>query len=760
MGHAAHCIGVFIICCSSQHFGYAWNDPVVKGDAPTTILAPDGGRAVIPCLVKLELENDSAVLVRWFRGNQTEPFYVLDSRTRRGGLSKGRHSRDEAWKGRSFFSVLQDPPSLKINRVYYEDRGIFLCDLLYASGRTHSTVVFLAVYDPPKEFSIKDINGDILDETAGPYTEGDDLLLNCEIVGGKPRFHSTWQNSLGAPMNVSAIEEGDMQKTFLRIQPLKRHHEGLNVTCAVATYDGLFERSLTVHVRLLFPPLTTEMVASHKELYFGEPAEFLCTTRGSRPPADIRWWFGAEPLEPYQYRTTSDANGTSSFVLVTPTKERNGERLKCTAFNKSLRGSEVSADVLLEVKYKPQVTLEFGAGLRESRIFEGHDIFFVCNASAYPSITDVVWEFNGFPVAQNDSNSGFLIVNQRYLVLRNVQSSDSGNYSCRVTNPEGVSTSKTLRLRIQHSPRCRHTQRHHYQIVYTTPFEEVSLACEVDADPSTNLSFRWSMKESHWGEVAIREATFARNFDNLARTHGSRSVLTFVPLPEELHSTFQCWARNEVGIQKKPCLFRLLPKEQPSTTRECLVLNKTHSSFFIECQRKSNDHHTFVLELRDASNNVLIKRIMSPSPRFHVSELEPGFHYTLLVYTTNGIENSSFLNITISSMRAAMPTTLNGSSDEQTTALGPILGPTVSCPLLLGLIILVVCYFKRRRRHEDKLPHQEMRSDGSEMFSIPLGAQRKVEYKHENIETVEVVTHYHKDVCEKLPLQMYGSVLL
>nr|XP_037278207.1 uncharacterized protein LOC119171533 [Rhipicephalus microplus] len=491
----------------------------------TTVLATDGGRAVIPCLAKLRVEsrNDSAVLVRWFRGgdNSTEPFYSLDARSRRGGLSKGHHTRGEAWKGRSFFSVLQEPPSLKVNRVDYADRGTYVCDLLYASGRRYSATVALAVFVPPTEFVIKDANGNIVRDLVGPYTESENLFLVCEIIG--------------------------------------------------------------------VPPASTVITASHTELYFEEPAEFVCTSRGSRPAAEIRWFLGSSPVEPLLYRTTTDGNVTTSFVLVTPTKERNGERLKCVAFNKSLRGSELSSETLLEIKYKPQVTLEFGAGLKESMIYEGHDIFFVCNASAYPSITDVVWKLNGVPLEQrheqhrflpqqsaNTSSSastarGPLIVNQRYLVLRNVQSPDSGNYSCTVTNPEGVTTSKTLQIRIQHSPRCQNPQQqHHAKVVYTAPFEEVTLSCDVEADPSTNLTFRWSMKESHRasiataslspGDAVLREAAFARDFDGMARAFASRSVLTFVPLPEELHSTFQCWAKNPVGIQKKPCLFRLLPK--------------------------------------------------------------------------------------------------------------------------------------------------------------------------------------------------------
>ncbi|KAK8786494.1 hypothetical protein V5799_023730 [Amblyomma americanum] len=793
----------------------AWSDCLPLATAAvdprgTTVLATDGGRAVIPCLAKLRVEshNDSAVLVRWFRAgdNSSEPFYSLDARSRRGGLSKGHHTRGEAWKGRSFFSVLQEPPSLKVNRVDYADRGTYVCDLLYASGRRYSAAVALAVFVPPTEFVIKDANGKVVRDLVGPYTEGDNLFLVCEIIGGgsvfaschlagKPRFLTTWQNNLGAAANVSSVvEEDDVHRTFLRIEPLRRHHWGLNTTCTASILDGLFSKSLSVHVLLHLPPASTVITASHTELYFEEPAEFVCTSRGSRPAAEIRWFLGSSPVEPLLYRTTTDGNVTTSFVLVTPTKERNGERLKCVAFNKSLRGAELSSETLLEIKYKPQVTLEFGAGLKESMIYEGHDIFFVCNASAYPSITDVVWKLNGVPLEdqqqqhdhrlqpQHTANStsslmgrGPLIVNQRYLVLRNVQSADSGNYSCTVTNPEGVTTSKTLHIRIQHSPRCQNPQQqHHAKVVYTAPFEEVSLSCDVEADPSTNLTFRWSMKESHRaslstasaapGDAALRETAFARDFDGMARAFASRSVLTFIPLPEELHSTFQCWAKNPVGIQKKPCLFRLVPKEAPSHVRECQLLNKTLTSLLIECQRRSDDHHTFVMELHDASSNLLVRRVTSATPRFQLSELHPTSYYTILVYTTNGVETSRTLNISISSTQAAMAKAVEKEGALSQLSLGTIVGPLVGSIVVLGAAVCIACFCKKHHRRKEKPEPEESatssRAEKAEMFSIPIGAQTKVDCKGDDIgPAVEVVAHYHHDISEKLPLQCYGSVL-
>ncbi|KAM7315003.1 uncharacterized protein ISCGN_004786 [Ixodes scapularis] len=201
--------------------------------------------------------------------------------------------------------------------------------------------------------------------------------------------------------------------------------------------------------------------------------------------------------------------------------------------------------------------------------------------------------------------------------------------------------------------------------------------------------------------------------------------------------------------------------EEPNRIRECQLLNKTLTSLLIECQRKSDDHHIFVLELHDVSNNLLVKRVTSPTPRFHISELHPTNYYTILVYTTNGVESSRTLNISITSTKAAMSKTLNNGNPEPQSNLATIVGLFMSGVVVFGVIVSIACFCKKHHRHKDNDETEggPNISEKTEMFSIPLNAQTKVECKMDDIDTVEVVTHYQRDLSEKLPLQCYGSVL-
>ncbi|KAH9367314.1 hypothetical protein HPB48_006695 [Haemaphysalis longicornis] len=204
--------------------------------------------------------------------------------------------------------------------------------------------------------------------------------------------------------------------------------------------------------------------------------------------------------------------------------------------------------------------------------------------------------------------------------------------------------------------------------------------------------------------------------------------------------------------------------ETPSIVRECQLLNKTLTSLLIECQRRSDDHHTFVMELHDASSNLLVRRVTSTTPRFQLSELHPTNYYTILVYTTNGVDTSRTLNISISSTQAAMANTFEKGVGLSQVSLGAILGPLAAVIVILGSAICIAYFCKRHHRRREKHDVDDTvtssrAEEKAEMFSIPLSpSQTKVDCKRDDIgPAVEVVTHYNRDIAEKLPLQCYGK---
>ncbi|XP_075747926.1 uncharacterized protein LOC142813848 [Rhipicephalus microplus] len=170
------------------------------------------------------------------------------------------------------------------------------------------------------------------------------------------------------------------------------------------------------------------------------------------------------------------------------------------------------------------------------------------------------------------------------------------------------------------------------------------------------------------------------------------------------------------------------------------------------------------MELHDASSNLLVRRVTSPTPRFQLSELRPTTYYTILVYTTNGVETSRTLNISISSTEAAMANTYEKEGALSSLNLGAIVGPVAGSVAILAAAVCIACFCKKHHRRKEKPVVEEApaTSQGvkAEMFSIPLGTQTKVDCKRDDIgSAVEVVAHYNQDISEKLPLQCYGSVL-
>lgn len=79
--------------------------------------------------------------------------------------------------------------------------------------------------------------------------------------------------------------------------------------------------------------------------------------------------------------------------------------------------------------------------------------------------------------------------------------------------------------------------------------EAAKIACEVEANP-TDVQFIWRFNNS---------ADTIDIPDNKVFSEKARSVATYRPTNEADYGTLLCWGKNEIGMQKEPCVFYINP---------------------------------------------------------------------------------------------------------------------------------------------------------------------------------------------------------
>ncbi|XP_076366950.1 protein turtle homolog B-like isoform X6 [Tachypleus tridentatus] len=291
-------------------------------------------------------------------------------------------------------------------------------------------------------------------------------------------------------------------------------------------------------------PLTAKILGNRKPLSSGDTVELQCVTMGSRPPAEITWWKGNTELRSTKSKSFGNGNYTSSVLTIKPSSDDNGKFLTCRALNPLMLDSIVEYSLRLEVFYPPQLILRLGSKLRHTHLQEGNDVYLECNIRANPWVTEVTWKLEGRDLVTNTSIG--IIVSNQSLVLQKVKRSSRGRYLCSAKNPQGYGESNVVFLRIQYAPVCKPGQ----QLTYGVPqYDGVEVRCQVEADPP-EVKFRWNFNNS----LERREIV---NFE----TSGTESVTRFVPRNNQDFGSLLCWAANNVGMQREPCVYAIIPAE-------------------------------------------------------------------------------------------------------------------------------------------------------------------------------------------------------
>lgn len=79
--------------------------------------------------------------------------------------------------------------------------------------------------------------------------------------------------------------------------------------------------------------------------------------------------------------------------------------------------------------------------------------------------------------------------------------------------------------------------------------EAAKVVCEVEANPSDNVQYKWRFNNSR-ETVDLSRDRYTEE--------GPRSTAAYTPLTPLDYGTLMCWASNEFGKQSVPCVYQVI----------------------------------------------------------------------------------------------------------------------------------------------------------------------------------------------------------
>ncbi|KAJ8726696.1 hypothetical protein PYW07_001394 [Mythimna separata] len=223
-------------------------------------------------------------------------------------LSEARHwSAPEVFGPRAHFATAPPPAALLVRDVKRRDEGVYRCRVDFRNTQTTSFRYNLTVVVPPEKPVVVDRWGRVINTTTlGPHEEGDDVLLTCRVLGGRPEPSVRWL------VNGVLVDEeyehntGDVIENRLLWPAIRRADYAAVFTCQATNSHLVPPKELSLVLDMFLRPLTVEI---KKPAETGEGGvltaerryEVACESAGSRPPAVITWYKGKRQLKRITY---------------------------------------------------------------------------------------------------------------------------------------------------------------------------------------------------------------------------------------------------------------------------------------------------------------------------------------------------------------------------------------------------------------------------------------------------------------------------
>ncbi|KYN16102.1 hypothetical protein ALC57_11627 [Trachymyrmex cornetzi] len=188
--------------------------------------------------------------------------------------------------------------------------------------------------------------------------------------------------------------------------------------------------------------------------------------------------------------------------------------------------------------------------------------------------------------------------------------------------------------------------------------ETVSLVCSVESHPAP-LTFHWTFNNS--GElVEVPHSRYSHvsapgTLDGKEYQQFRGFRLNYTPATEMDYGTVACWASNQVGKQRTPCLFQVIAAGRPYALHNCSATEmsapldmeelgtKSGTGLIVRCLEGYDGGlpiHSYQLEVvsdEDGGPILLNKTVPAGpnGPTFEVAGLTTGKSYRLFLYAIN-----------------------------------------------------------------------------------------------------------------------------
>ncbi|XP_045528075.1 uncharacterized protein LOC123716395 isoform X2 [Pieris brassicae] len=695
-----------------------------------------GSETRLPCNLAASVRD--VAMTMWFKNNDRMPIYTVDFRN--GPPTHWALAGE--FETRAHFVLNESDTTaahLVVNNVTQYDEALYRCRIDYIDAPTKNYKVNLTVIVPPDPPRIYDSEGrEITGNLAGPYREGQELKLSCQAPGGKPLPDITWYHG----NERLSIARGSFN-CQVHIKSLSREMSGAKLRCRVdppLLQHLVKDVSLKVYLKPQYVRVTGSGAtrAAHER-------SFVCTTRGSKPAPNIDWFINAQKIDSGLTQVEVDGQLTRSILTWRVRREDSGRELVCRVSNPWFPAYTLEDSILLEVIYPPIPQISVIEPREAHQLREDEDAVLLCSADASPPAFNFSF-YKGFEdhLVRDDPVGGISVEGQK-LFLHNLRRHHAARYRCRAWNSEGSGLSEALSLNILSRPEC--SAGNVVQQIAGAPGGEVRARCSVSAPSARDagpLKFYWTYNGTR-DVLPIPVSNVTTMGSSSTAIHGLPSI------DDEELGWLACWARNDIGNQREPCLFRIMPAGYPEPPSNCEIEND-----IIRCEAGHDGGlpQWFVMEalgvkqqeiqrndLDSAMNDqgisgrglteTVYKTSNDATPQFPLDSLSPG-RYTFLIYAVNP-RGRSLQPAALHSVPVRTMEDLDRPGSLQTmTPSPPQLSPQDnSVPLLVGAVLalvmltilttlcvtLVVMCKKKPRRTRDTEQNALTRNVGVSMYS-------------------------------------------